>query len=522
MEKIEKLKRVLKPKGFSLLLIIGIVFVGLMMLSGARSLNHSSFAETKGLKGPLYQENIESHFIDPDSLQGRIIKVVERVSPAVVSISTERTVKVGGGFEFPDWSQSPFDEFFRHFFEEYPQREFKQKGLGSGMIINKDGYILTNEHVIHKVDKDRIKVTLPDGRTFKAEIVGVDEESDIAILKIKGDDLPVVTLGDSDNLKVGQWAIAIGNPFGFALSQLSKRYEPTVTVGVISATKRAMQARGSEGTVKTYTDLIQTDASINPGNSGGPLVNIWGEVIGVNTAILTPSGGSIGIGFAIPINKAKKILQDLAKYGEVRWSWIGIYMQELTPELGEKFGVKRGILVADVIKESPADKAGIRSGDVIQKVNGKEVNSPLELREEVLKTKIGEKITLSLIREGKKISLTLTTAQKPKEIARSEIREGKEEKLLGIKVSSITPELREKYGIGEDEQGVVIIDVEKGSPADKVGLSSGDVIKEVNREVIGSLDDFEKAMGKVNPGDIVLLKVRHGRWTMFITVRTRR
>jgi len=510
MKKINKLSSIFK--GFSYL-IVGLIIMGLLMLSGVGSLSYPSFAE-------IYQESIEPHFIEPNSLQAKIIKVVEMVSPAVVSISTERTIKAGGGFEFPEWGQSPFDEFFRHFFEEYPQREFKQRGLGSGMIINKDGYILTNEHVIHEVDKDKIKVTLTDGRTLKAEIVGRDEESDIGVLKIKGDNLPVVTLGDSDNLKTGQWAIAIGNPFGYALSQLNKKYEPTVTVGVISATGRAMQARGSEGAVKVYADLIQTDASINPGNSGGPLVNIWGEVIGINTVILTPSGGSIGIGFAIPINKAKKVLRDLVKYGEVRWSYIGIYMQELTPELAEKFGVKKGVLVTDVVKESPADKAGIMSGDVIQKINGKEVSSPLELKEEVLKTKIGEEITLILTRRGKEISVSLATVRRPEEVAQLEMKE--EERLLGIKVSSITPELREKYRIGEDEEGVVITEVEKGGPADEVGLSSGDVIKEVNQETVTTLDDFKKAIRELNPGDIVLLRVRHGRWSVYITVQTRK
>ncbi|MEA3485718.1 MAG: Do family serine endopeptidase, partial [Candidatus Aerophobetes bacterium] len=482
-----------------------------------------SFAEIKELRGPLYQESIEPHFIEPNSLQAKVIQVVDIMSPAVVSISTEKTVRTGGEFEFPDWGQPPFDEFFKRFFEEYPQREFKQKGLGSGMIINKDGYVLTNEHVIHKVDKDKIRVTLAEGRTLKAQIVGSDEESDIAILKIKGDNLPIVTLGDSDNLKVGQWAIAIGNPFGYALSQLSKRYEPTVTTGVISATGRAMPARGSEGTVKTYTDLIQTDASINPGNSGGPLVNIWGEVIGINTAIFSPSGGSIGIGFAIPINKAKRIMESLVKYGKVEWAWIGIVMQpELTPELAEKFGVKKGVLVTDVVKGSPAEKAGIRAGDVIQKVNGKEVNSWLALKEEVLKTKIGEKITLNLIRRGKKISVTLTTARKPEKVARLETKEKEEEKLLGIKVSSITSELREKYGIGEDEKGVIITEIEEGSPADKVGLNSGDVIKEVNHQIVTDLDDFKKAVEKVNPGEVVLLRVRRGGWSVYITIKTRK
>jgi serine protease Do len=521
MKKDNNSKGLVRFKGFSYL-VVGLITLGLLTLCEISSLSYPSLAGIKELKGPLYQESIEPHLVEPNSLQAKIIKAVETVSPAVVSISTERTIKVSGGYQFPEWGQSPFDDFFKHFFEEYPQREFKQKGLGSGMIINEDGYILTNEHVIHNADKDKIEVTLSNGQALKAKVVGRDEESDIAILKIKGDNLPIVTLGDSDNLKIGQWAIAIGNPFGYALSQLNKKYEPTVTTGVISATGRAMQAEGSEGAVKIYADLIQTDASINPGNSGGPLVNIWGEVIGINTAIYTPSGGSIGIGFAIPINKAKRIIQDLLKYGEVKRAYIGIYMQELTPKLAEKFRVKKGVLVTDVEKGTPADKAGIMSGDVIQKVNGKEVNSSLELKEEVLKTKIGGKITLNLIRKGEEISVTLSTVQKPKEIAQLEPGKGEEEKLLGIKVSSITSELREKYGIEENKKGVVITEVEKGGPADKIGLSSGDIIKEVNQETITNLDDFKKAMEKVNPGDTVLLRVQHGRWSVYITLQTKK
>ena len=477
----------------------------------------------KGLKGPLYRESIEPHPIDPYSLQGRIIKAVEMVSPAVVSISTEKTVGFSGFRErerfFGD-SFEDFEDFFRRFLKErFPEREFKQKGLGSGMIINKDGFILTNEHVIHEVDKDKIRVTLPDGRNLKAEIVETDKESDIAVLKIKGDNLPVVTLGDSERVKVGQWAVALGNPYGYALSQLNKKYEPTVTVGVISATGRAIQA--GRGEIRTYSDLIQTDTSINPGNSGGPLVNVWGEVIGINSAILSPSGGSIGIGFAIPINKAKHILESIVKYGKVAWPWIGIYMQELTPELSQKFRVEKGVLVADVLKDSPAETSGIQAGDIVEKVNGKEVGSPLELKNEVLKAEIGKPITLTLIREGKEMEIIITPAEKPEKITPTK-EKAVEERLLGIAVSSLTPDLRQKYDIKEDEEGVVITEIKEDSPAARVGLSPGDVVKEINRHLIKGLDDFKAAIQKVEPGDEVLLRVRHGLWTMFVTVPTRR
>jgi len=511
------MKKTFKRKGFYLLLLIlGVALV----ISGWNFKSSYVIAELKELKGPLFQESLEPHPVDPESLEGRIISTIKKVSPAVVSISTERTVSVPGfgGERFFAPPFEDFEEFFHKFFEQFPQREFKQRGLGSGMIINEDGYILTNEHVIHGVDRDKIIVTLSNNKSYKAQIVEVDVESDIAVLKIEGNGLPVVTLGDSDNIQIGQWVIAVGNPFGFALSQLNQRYEPTVTVGVVSATKRAIQA-GGRGESRVYTDLIQTDASINPGNSGGPLVNIYGEVIGINAAILSPTGGSVGIGFAIPINKAKRLLQSLVKYGEIKWPWIGIYMQELTPELAEKFRVEKGVLVADVIPDSPAEKAGIKPGDVIREVNGEPVQTPLDLKEIILKTEIGEKISLVLVREGKEIEVELVTAPKPEKITRAEVEI--EAELLGIRVAEITPELRQRYGIGQEEKGVVIIEVESGGPADQVGIAPGDVIKGINRERIENLSDFKSAMSRIKPGETVLLRLRHGRWTMFVTLKTR-
>lgn len=510
------MRKIFERKGFFLLLII----MGVALVTYGWSLNLSSKAAEPELKGPLFQESLEPHPIDPESLEGKIISAIKKVSPAVVSISTERTVSVPGfgGEQFFGPPFEDFEEFFRRFFEQYPQREFKQRGLGSGMIINEDGYILTNEHVIHGVDRDKIMVTLPDNKSYKAQIVELDSESDIAVLKIEGNGLPTVTFGDSDNIQIGQWVIALGNPFGFALSQLNQKYEPTVTVGVISAIGRAIQA-GERGESRIYPDLIQTDASINPGNSGGPLVNIYGEVIGINTAILSPTGGSVGIGFAIPINKAKRLLRSLVKYGEIKWPWIGIYMQELTPELAERFGAEKGVLVADVISDSPAEKAGIKPGDVIQAVNGKPVTTPLDLKEAVLSTEIGEKITLVIIREGKKVEVELVTAPKPEKVV--EAKAELEEKLLGIKVAEITPEFRNRYAISPEEKGVVIIEVESGGPADQVGITAGDVIKGINRERIENLADFNAVMSQIKPGETVLLRIRHGRWSMFVTLKTR-
>jgi len=491
-------------------------------------LEYPSFSEVKELEGPIYEESVESHPIDPESLQGKIIAAVERVTPAVVGISGRIRVEypVSGrrsqllGDPFED-----FEDFFRRFFEQFPQREQRERQtVGSGMIINKDGYILTNTHVIQQLDKDDLWVILPDHRSLKAELLEADEKSDIAVLKVEDKDLPAVTFGHSEGLKVGEFVIALGYPFGATLSQLKKEYEPTVTTGIISGTNRNIQAGRQR--VTTYTGLLQTDASINPGNSGGPLINIYGEIVGMNTAILSTSGGSIGIGFAIPIDKAKRLLDSLVQYGEIRQPWIGISLQDLTPELAEKLGVEKGVLVAAVVKESPADKAGIQAGDVIQKLNGRPVDLGLDIVEEIQKTKIDEEITLTLIREGEEMDITFSTGKEPQEVIQV-TNDGLSERLLGIQVHSINPELEEEYGLKEEEKGVVVTGVEPGSPAAQAGINVGDVIKAVVIEPVGevrvnSLREFEEAMRKVKPGDIVRLRVRHGIWEMTVWVSTRK
>ncbi len=510
-------------------LILAVAVVLLAALSTGFLLEDSSFSEVKRLEGPIYEEAVESHPVDPESLQGKIIAAVARVTPAVVGISGRIRVEYPTSEPRSQFFREPledFEDFLRRFFEQYPRRdEGERRPVASGMIINKDGYILTNEHVIRQLDKDNLWVTLPDGRDLKAELVERDEKSDIAVLKVEEEDLPVVTLGRSEGLKVGQWVIALGYPFGATLSQLKKEYEPTVTVGVISATNRSIQAGGESGRVTTYTGLLQTDASVNPGNSGGPLINIHGEVVGINTAILSTSGGSIGIGFAIPVDKSKRLLDSLVEYGEIRQPWIGISLQDLTPELAEKVGVEEGVLVAAVVKESPADKAGIQAGDVIQKLNGRTVDVGLDVVEEIQKTKIGEEITLTLIREGEEMDITFSTGTEPQE----EIQitaSGLSEKLLGIQVHSINSELEEEYSLKEGEKGVVVTGVEPGSPAAQAGISVGDVIKavvieSVDEVKVDSLREFEEAMSKVKPGDIVRLRVRHGIWEMTVWVPTR-
>jgi len=459
--------------------------------------------ELENLEGSLYQESIESHPIAPDSLQGMMIEAIETVMPAVVSINTEKTEVV---------ESFGFDQFFG--FPEQ-KKKFTRPGLGSGMLIHEDGYILTSEHVIHGVDKDKITVVLSDGRSLKAEIVEADEESDTAILKVLGNNFSVVKLGDSDAIKVGQWVLTLGYPYGFDLSQLKKEYKPSVTAGIISALDRAMPA-GTGEEIRTYSDLIQTDASINRGNSGGPLVNIYGEVIGINAVILTPSGGSIGMGFAVPINKAKKIIDDLIEYGEIRYPWIGVSMEELTEELLEELGIEKGVRIRGVEKDSPADEAGVQPGDILLKINGQEVESSLEVKEEVLKADIGQEVILTVRRDGEELEIPVITIQK-EEVEETILAEEEEEgfvksELLGIEVRDITPDLEKEYRLLEGEEGVVITSVETGGPTDIAGMSAGNVIKKINGELIKDLNDFKKAMEKVKAGDKVPVEAHARMW----------
>ena len=501
-------KRLTNSKIFRFPFFIWVSLSGLLVVVGIGliSLGYPAPAtELENLEEPLYQESIESHPIAPDSLEGMMIRAIETVTPAVVSINTERT---------------EVDEFFNRFFEQFPEqkREFTRPGLGSGMLIHEDGYILTNEHVIHEVDKDKIEVTFSDGRTLKAGIVGVDEEGDIAVLKVPGNNFSVVKLGDSDAIRVGQWVLTLGYPYGFDLSQLKKEYKPTVTAGIVSALDRAMPA-GTGEEARFYSGLIQTDASINRGNSGGPLINIYGEVIGINAVILTPSGGSVGMGFAIPVNKAKRILNNLVEYGEIKWPWIGISMEELTPELLEELGIEKGVRIRGVEKGSPADEAEVQPGDILIKIDGKEVGSSLEVKEEVLKVRVGEEIILTIRRNGEELEIPIITTQKGEV---GEIILVKEDfikdELLGVEVRNITSELEETYKLQEGEEGVVITRVESGSPIDKVGMNAGDVIRKINGESIKDLDDFKKAMEKVEPGDKVLVgancKMGGKRWSV--------
>ena len=416
------------------------------------------------------------------SLGQAFVEVSKRVQPAVVNVNTEKTVTVKPWERFGEdfFRGSPFEDFFRGFGfsprerdKEYRQ---KQRGGGSGVIVDKEGYVLTNNHVIEGADK--VKVKLNDGREFTATVKGQDSRTDLAVLHIDSKDLPVAILGDSDKLEVGEWAIAIGSPFGL---------EHTVTVGVISAKGRSGLGTG------TYEDFLQTDASINPGNSGGPLINIDGEVIGINAMIIQPG---TGIGFAIPVNMAKQILNDLIKQGKVVRPWLGISVQDLTPEMMEHFKVKEkeGVLVGQVFPGTGAEKAGIVSGDIIKSVDEKPVKNVSELVKEILRKKVGQPVKLSIIREGKEMTMDVVTSSQPDKPETARQKENGGEEKLGAHVQELTPQVAARYGISGVKNGVVITGVGDGSAAEEIGFQEGDVILEINRKKIESLRDFERAM----------------------------
>ncbi|MBI1796914.1 MAG: trypsin-like peptidase domain-containing protein [Candidatus Eisenbacteria bacterium] len=333
-----------------------------------------------------------------------IVTAAERVSPAVVSVSVVATRTVRAD-PFPGMFR---DEFFQRFF---PPTEYQEKGpgLGSGVIVDRSGLVLTNEHVVR--DADEIAVTLPDGRQIPAKVLGSSAPYDLAVIKITGESLPVAPLGDSDRLVVGEWAIAIGNPFGYLLNDP----QPSVTAGVISATHRDVKSEASSGG-GVYKNMIQTDAAINPGNSGGPLVNGDGEVIGINTFIFTQSGGSIGLGFAIPINLAKKILDETQRYGRVRAAWPGMAVQPVTPYLAQRLGYTDlgGLIVTEVVPGGPAAKAGLKVGDRIRKVNGQAIHSLEDARRGIYGAGVGDRMALGIERDGRPLEVAFILIEAPR------------------------------------------------------------------------------------------------------------
>jgi len=429
-------------------------------------------------------------------LERATIGVARDVGESVVSISSIVKEKVGpGGFYFGSpfggYEEDPFHRFFEEFFGAYPDREYKRMGLGSGVVINKEGYILTNEHVVSGATK--IKVKLSDGREFNAEIKGTDRRSDLAVIKIKATKLRPARLGNSDNLEIGQWVVAIGNPFGPYI----ENPEPTVTIGVVSALNRYLPALGRREI--GYDDLIQTDAAINPGNSGGPLVNLRGEVVGINTAIITTTGGYQGLGFAIPISKAKRILNKLLKGQEVFYGWLGVNIQDLNEDLRGYFEIneKEGVIVLKVYKDSPAEKSGLKEGDLILSFNNQPATATRDLVRMVSETEVGSVVPVKIIRSNKSLDLTVKIGKMPQDFKGiEESIQTDEASFRGLVVDDINSGYKRKFRI-KDKSGVVVIKVKDNSLAEKSGFMAGDIIYKIENKKINNKSDFLAKTSKI-------------------------
>jgi serine protease Do len=443
--------------------------------------------------------------------------VAKRISPAVVSVKVEKVVESQPNVEFFSpfgGGDTPFgDDFFRRFFgkpfpqdqprkyRQIPQHQQRVVGQGSGFIISPDGYILTNNHVVG--DAEKVTVKLEDGREFTAKTVGTDPHSDVAVIKIDVKNLPMLTLGNSDTLEAGEWVLAIGNPFGLS---------HTLTAGIVSA-----KGRSSVG-IADYENFIQTDAAINPGNSGGPLVDLDGKVVGMNTAIFSQSGGYMGIGFAIPINMAKAIKDQLIKTGNVTRGYLGIVIQDLTPELAKSFGLDdhKGILVAEVTEDSPAEKAGLRQGDVILEFNGKPVEEVGVFRNRVSLKAPGTREKITVLRDGKRQTLTVTIGKLPDSCLTASTESHTPDK-LGLTVQALTPGLAEQLGY-QKEKGVVVTQVTPGSVAALAGVQPGTLIQEVNRKKINNVDEFKQAIRKSENKKSILLLVRDEKYSRYVVL----
>lgn len=442
--------------------------------------------------------------------------LVEKYGPAVVNISTKQKVQARAQMrlppgvpmpEFPE--EGPWGDLFRHFFgnpgemPDHPDRE-EARSLGSGFVIDSDGYILTNNHVVEGADE--ILVRLSDRREVEAKLIGADKRSDLALLKVEASGLPVVKFGQGDQIKVGEWVMAIGSPFGF---------DHSVSVGVVSALGRSLPS-------ESYVPFIQTDVAINPGNSGGPLFNLDGEVIGINSQIYSRTGGFMGLSFAIPVDVALDVVAQIKDKGYVSRGWLGVLIQDVTRELAESFGMKRpaGALVAKVLKDGPAAKAGIEVGDIIVEFGGKDIDASSDLPPVVGRSRVGADTRVTLIRNGKKQSLTVRVEELPKEEELT-LAEGKPAKssdnALNVTVADLTPEQRKELGL-EKRQGVIVQQVEEG-PAQEAGIRRGDVLLKLNNVDVDNVAHFKRLVGELPSGKSVPVLIQRRSGPIFLALR---
>jgi serine protease Do len=436
-------------------------------------------------------------------------KISEKASPAVVGIKTSQTVTQQYSTT-PDWPfGDPFDDdFFERFFgrpsprQRSPQpRKFQRSAQGSGFIVSSDGYILTNNHLVGEAND--IQVKLADGRELKAKVIGSDPESEVAVIKIDADKLPILELADSDKLEVGEWVLAIGNPFGLS---------HTVTAGIVSA-------KGRSGLrLAEYENFIQTDAAINPGNSGGPLIDLDGKVVGINTAILGP-GGNIGIGFAIPINMAKFIYNQFLKGGKIAYGALGVIIRDLDPDLAESLGLKnvKGVVITEVLKDSAAEKAGMKRYDVVVEFNDEKVDEVSAFRSRVAMLKPGTKVKIVVVRNGSRETLDAELGESSEELKSAKAPE-KMMKQLGITIQNLTDDLAERYGY-QNQQGVIITSVESDSEAAQKGITAGMLIMEVDRKPVRNTKDFDQAMEKASEAGKVLFLINDGRYRTLVVLK---
>jgi len=434
------------------------------------------------------------------ALSDAFSQVADRVLPAVVTITSEKVISTGPyaglrGQGFPDF----FDNFFGPFRRQTPRtpQEYRQRGLGSGFIVSADGTILTANHVVQGAEK--VKVRLPDDRELTAEVVGTDPKTDVAVLRVESDGaLPSIPLGDSDDLRVGEWVVALGNPFGEGL-------RGTVTAGIVSAKGRSRIG------LTDYEDFIQTDAAINPGNSGGPLVNLHGEVVGINTAIASRTGGYQGVGFAVPINLVKNIKDRLLSDGRVVRGWLGIYIGDLTESLRDAFHVpgKGGALVQQVVKDGPADRAGMQDGDIVLELDGSPLEDGRDLRFRVADMAPGTRVELVVLRDGERRTLHLELGELPEDADAEESGPAvtPPAEKLGITVEDLTRDMRRELQLDSRVEGVVVTQVASGSGAEEAGLQLGDVIFQVGRQPVANVREFRDALEEIGPGEVVLFTV---------------
>jgi serine protease Do len=482
-------------------LIFGFIAMGIIIgvvLTTGFNFDSKSIADQND-SGTIYKESAESVDDPQESLNAGnfnpgngFVDIVKKVKPAIVTIYTTKNVKV---------PENPWHRFFRGFGDEGEsegrEREFMQRGLGSGIIVSEDGYILTNHHVIKEVDE--LRVQLVDLQEFDAEVVGTDPETEVALIKINSKGLTTAVLGNSDNIEIGEWALAIGSPLELNFS---------VTAGIVSALSRDINIIGRGG--YAIENFIQTDAAINPGNSGGALVNYRGEVIGVNTAIKTETGTYIGYGFAIPINLAKTVMDDFINYGEVRRGYIGVQIEPMTPVRAEGVGLDKpqGVFISNVLPGKAADKAGIRAGDVILEVEGMEVNKPNQLQAKVGTFNPGDEISLLLWRDGREKKFNIVLEGRDEEVVSTRDDRGESEKKvqsLGINVKDMSTEELDLYDL---DYGVLIQSIDQNSPASREGLRRGDVIYEIDGKEVESVSDLRDYIDSRESGSIIKLQTR--------------